>query len=425
MEFPIGMALPQGRLCPGLLALAEKLAERNVMFGWFQRLLDAPGMAPHGYCLLWQPELIWTHVISDALIGTAYFSIPVAIAYFLIKRRDVQFGWVVWMFAIFIMACGATHFMSIWTLWRADYGIEAIIKACTALASVSTAVALWPLLPKAIALPSQAQLQSMNEDLRLRIDERDMALAALEKEKTERLATEDMLRQSQKMEAIGQLTGGIAHDFNNLLSIIIAGIERADRISSVSDERASRSLKAAIDAAEQASTLTHQLLAYSRRQTLQPVIQDLNSLVNSAAELSERTLGSNIALELDPTPQLPHVNVDGPQTVNAILNLIVNSRDAMPAGGKIKIKTYTREDTEGEEPRVVLEVSDDGLGMSRETASRAFEPYFTTKPLGKGTGLGLSQVYGFVTQSLGQIELESAESVGTVVRIILRGCKAK
>src|SRR6185436_2022338 len=163
--------------------------------------------------------------------------------------------------------------------------------------SVSTAVALWPLLPKAIALPSQAQLQSMNEDLRLRIDERDMALAALEKEKTERLATEDMLRQSQKMEAIGQLTGGIAHDFNNLLSIIIAGIERADRISSVSDERASRSLKAAIDAAEQASTLTHQLLAYSRRQTLQPVIQDLNSLVNSAAELSERTLGSNIALE--------------------------------------------------------------------------------------------------------------------------------
>jgi signal transduction histidine kinase len=329
------------------------------------------------------------------------------------------------MFAIFIMACGATHFMSIWTLWRADYGIEAIIKACTALASVSTAVALWPLLPKAIALPSQAQLQSMNEDLRLRIDERDMALAALEKEKTERLATEDMLRQSQKMEAIGQLTGGIAHDFNNLLSIIIAGIERADRISSVSDERASRSLKAAIDAAEQASTLTHQLLAYSRRQTLQPVIQDLNSLVNSAAELSERTLGSNIALELDLTPQLPHVNVDGPQTVNAILNLIVNSRDAMPAGGKIKIKTYTREDIEGEEPRVVLEVSDDGLGMSRETASRAFEPYFTTKPLGKGTGLGLSQVYGFVTQSLGQIELESAESVGTVVRIILRGCKAK
>jgi signal transduction histidine kinase len=234
-----------------------------------------------------------------------------------------------------------------------------------------------------------------------------------------------MLRQSQKMEAIGQLTGGIAHDFNNLLSIIIAGIERADRISSVSDERASRSLKAAIDAAEQASTLTHQLLAYSRRQTLQPVIQDLNSLVNSAAELSERTLGSNIALELDPTPQLPHVNVDGPQTVNAVLNLIVNSRDAMPAGGKIKIKTYTREDTEGEEPRVVLEVSDDGLGMSRETASRAFEPYFSTKPLGKGTGLGLSQVYGFVTQSLGQIELESAESVGTTVRIILRGCKAK
>ncbi len=143
--------------------------------------------------------MIWTHVIADALIGIAYFSIPVAIVYFLTHRRDVAFGWIVWLFAAFIMACGATHFLSIWTLWHPDYGIEGLVKALTAIISVVTAVALWPLLPRAIALPSPAQLQMANAGLSLRIAERDTALAALYRETAERERAETMFRQSQKM----------------------------------------------------------------------------------------------------------------------------------------------------------------------------------------------------------------------------------
>jgi two-component sensor histidine kinase len=136
-------------------------------------LLNTQSLSPHGICLLWRPELIWTHVAADTLIGLAYFSIPAALGVFVYKRPDVKFGWAIWMFVAFILLCGLTHFMSILTLWRPYYGIEALLKAATAIASVVTAIALWPLLPKVIALPSPANLVS-------RIAERDRALAELQ-----------------------------------------------------------------------------------------------------------------------------------------------------------------------------------------------------------------------------------------------------
>ncbi|HEY0651275.1 sensor histidine kinase [Phenylobacterium sp.] len=135
-------------------------------------LFETQSLSPHGICLLWRPELIWTHAVSDLLIGIAYFSIPLALGVFLYHRRDVRFSWAVWMFVAFIMLCGVTHFMMIWTLWNPDYGVEAVIKAATAAVSLVTAVALWPLLPKAIALPSTAALQ-------VSLAERDAALEEL------------------------------------------------------------------------------------------------------------------------------------------------------------------------------------------------------------------------------------------------------
>ena len=137
-----------------------------------QYFFASSALNPHGICLLWRPELIWTHAVSDILIGLAYFSIPLALASFIYRRPDVRFGWVVWMFVAFIMLCGVTHFMAVWTLWNADYGIEALLKAVTAVVSLWTAIALWPLLPKAIALPSAKVLEA-------RIAERDEALAEL------------------------------------------------------------------------------------------------------------------------------------------------------------------------------------------------------------------------------------------------------
>ena len=130
------------------------------LFDSIRSLFETEALSPHGICLLWRPELIWTHAISDLLIGVAYFSIPLALGVFLYHRRDVRFSWAIWLFVAFIMLCGVTHFMMIWTLWNPDYGVEAVIKAATAAASLVTAAALWPLLPKAIALPSTAALQA-------------------------------------------------------------------------------------------------------------------------------------------------------------------------------------------------------------------------------------------------------------------------
>ena len=162
------------------------------MLNFFRAFFDTRFLNPHGICLLWRPELLWTHVASDLFIGVAYFSIPMALGVFLYHRRDVRFGWAVWMFVAFIMLCGVTHFMSVWTLWHPDYGIEAVIKAVTALASVLTAVALWPLLPKAIAMPSTATLMA-------RIAERDEAVRRLQEAARTMVAMEEHQAQQDRL----------------------------------------------------------------------------------------------------------------------------------------------------------------------------------------------------------------------------------
>ncbi|WP_342148484.1 sensor histidine kinase [Methylorubrum sp. SB2] len=386
------------------------------MLDGLRRLWEVENLSPHGICLLWRPELIWTHIISDTLIALAYFSIPVALATFVSRRRDVVFGWVFWSFAVFITACGATHLMAIWTLYVPDYGLEAMVKIVTAAASIGTALALWHLMPRALSLPSPTQLRRANEALRARVRERDEALAALKQATEERQRTEALMRQSQKMEAVGQLTGGVAHDFNNLLNVVLLNLDRVER-GLPADSPLLKPLRDAMRGAARGASVTHKLLAFARKHPLSPVSTDVNALIGAFAELLRGTIGAKIRLETDLAPGLPPLSIDPNQLENAILNLAVNARDAMPDGGTLTIRTGPAPDGARAGEGVSVEVTDTGTGMAPEVEARAFEPFFTTKPLGQGTGLGLSQVFGITEQSGGSAAIVSGRERGTTVRL--------
>jgi PAS domain S-box-containing protein len=242
---------------------------------------------------------------------------------------------------------------------------------------------------------------------------------------------QEQLAQAQKMEGIGQLTGGVAHDFNNLLTVIIGNLEamqRALQAPPIERDRVSRSIDNAMRGAQRGASLTQRLLAFSRRQPLDPKPVDGGRLVVAMSDLLRRTLGEHIAIETVLAGGLWQVLADPNQLEIAILNLAVNARDAMPSGGKLTIETanarldetYAAHDADvvaGD--YVVISVTDTGVGMTREVQARAFEPFYTTKDIGHGTGLGLSQVYGFVKQSGGHVKLYSEAGLGTTVKIYL------
>ena len=250
---------------------------------------------------------------------------------------------------------------------------------------------------------------------------------AVKEDISDRKATEERLRHSQRMETIGQLTGGIAHDFNNLLAIIIGNLQLLEERSGHSPEN--RELIAdAIWSAERGAQLTHRLLAFARRQRLNPRVADLNHIVREMTGLLRRTLGERIDVREILTPGVWQTMIDRGQLESALLNLVVNARDAMPGGGVLTIATDTAAlpldlPAKGEDvppgEYVVLTVTDTGVGMPPDVLDRVFEPFFTTKKFGEGSGLGLSMVYGFVRQSGGTITMESRPGHGTIVRIYL------
>jgi PAS domain S-box-containing protein len=240
------------------------------------------------------------------------------------------------------------------------------------------------------------------------------------------LEAEEALRQSSKMEALGQLTGGIAHDFNNLLSGIIGAMDLLKmRLADRRYESIERLADTAINSADRAAALTHRLLAFARRQPLDSRPVDINGLIRGMEDLLRRSLGEQVALEISLADRVWPVLVDANQLENALLNLAINGRDAMPDGGRLGIRTATgvveHGDRTGFAPGeyTIISVTDSGVGMDREVLARAFDPFFTTKPVGQGTGLGLSMIYGFIKQSRGQINIDSAPGKGTTVKLYL------
>ncbi len=491
-------------------------------------LFDPQGLTPHGFCLLWQPELIVLHAVSNIVTGLAYFSIPLAMAVFARRRPDLAYAPVVWLFVAFILLCGATHFLGLATLWVPAYALQGVVMAATAVVSAVTAVALWVMMPRLLALPSPLQMREANaalrasqahyrasferspvplqtldrtgvftdvsdswaelfgysraeivgrhlreidapgstswneadrqrlfadgkvHDMERRYVRRDgevidvLVSARLEqlgdeagvvcvvtditaRRRTEEAlrAAEERLRQAEKMEAIGQLTGGVAHDFNNMLQGIGGCLDMMERrVAQGRIAEAARYLPPARQAIDRAAHLTNRMLAFARRQTLQPRAVDPDQLVRGMEELLRRTLGPAVDLSLSLHDGVWLILCDPNQMETALLNVAINARDAMPEGGRLIIGTEDRAigPDEAQEdapagPYVVISVTDTGTGMSAATMERIFDPFFTTKPLGQGTGLGLSQVYGFVRQSGGFVRVRSAPGQGTTVTI--------
>ncbi|WP_081590437.1 ATP-binding protein [Blastomonas sp. AAP53] len=270
------------------------------------------------------------------------------------------------------------------------------------------------------------QLAQLNADLDDLVAERTRQLEA---EIADRQATEARLHQAEKLDAIGHLTGGIAHDFNNMLAIITGSLDLAKRrLGGQPDTRVVTHIDNAATAAERAASLTHRLLAYARKQPLAPRRLDVNALVGGVNVLLERTLGEQIRIDIQLDENVWPCHADQTQLETAIINLAINARDAMPDGGRLVIETGNatldasycdQHDDLAAGDYVQIAISDTGVGMSPEVQARALDPFFTTKDVGKGTGLGLSQVYGFLKQSAGHLNLYSEEGKGTTVKLYL------
>ena len=282
------------------------------------------------------------------------------------------------------------------------------------------------------AIDAREALKIANEGLEVKVVERtselQTAVATLQQEVAEREKAEAQVRQMQKIESIGQLTGGIAHDFNNMLAVVLGSLEIVKRRLKTDPDKAMLSIQHAEEGANRAAQLTARLLAFSRQQPLAPEPVNVNRLVGGMSELLRQSIGEHIEVETVLAGGLWRTHIDAPQLENAILNLCVNARDAMPDGGKLTIETHNGHldqiyaDTNAEVTAgqfVLVSVTDSGTGMPPEVIERAFDPFYTTKEVGKGTGLGLSQVFGFVKQSGGHVKIYSELGIGTTVKLYL------
>jgi len=432
------------------------------MIAWFQQLLAEGNFMPHGMCYLWQPGVLGLHVVSDALITLAYFSIPFTLVYFVRKRKDLQFHWMFLCFAVFIVACGTTHLMEIWVIWHPTYWLSGGIKALTAVASVPTAILLIRLIPQALQLPSPSTLRIANAELEREIAERKRAESNVRRineqleqrvaERTRELeATNRVLRQTQlavmqteRLRALGQMASGIAHDINNALSpATLYSHSLLERGAGLSGELR-EDLQAIHCAIEDVADTVARMREFYRAREPQfaPVPVQLNRILEQAIDLTRarwqdmpQERGLVINLETSVEVDLPPVLGEQSEIRDALANLVLNAVDAMPEGGTLTLHACAVVDRIWKEnelaalrelghhgalpppTHVRVDICDTGDGMTEEVRRQCMEPFFTTKGE-RGTGLGLAMVYGMVQRHGARIEIDSTPRSGTTISLI-------
>lgn len=414
---------------------------------------ETDGFMPHGFCLLWKPSVFWLTLASDAAIALAYFTIPAALAYFVWHRRDLQYRWVFYLFVAFILACGTTHLLHIWTLWHPDYGIVALANSATAIISVITAILLWPLMPKVLALPSPSQLAGVNVQLQLEVVERRQAEtrvrelnAELEQRVADRtarlsLANEDLLREiaeRKKVEAQlveardeavsasqskSEFLASMSHELRTPLNAIL-GFSQV-----ISDELLGRigNGKYTEYARDIHSSGTHllqiinDLLDISRieagRMRLQDENVDVQSIiVDSLGIIAQRAQQESVAvLNLAPA-NLPSLKADARLLKQVMLNLLSNAVKFTPSGGKVKIDAW-----QTAEGALEIVVADSGVGIAEDDIPRVLEIFgqvnLTHPRTREGVGLGLPICKSIMGMHDGTLSIESSVGAGTSVTL--------
>lgn len=372
------------------------------------RLFVQNGFLPHGYCLSWSPALVGTYIVSDLLIFLSYFSMPVALIYFARRRPDFPYKWLLWMFAVFILACGATHLMGTVVLWKPLYWLDATLKAVTAAISLATAIVLWPMIPRALKLPSPEQLRAVNEDLRMEIAER------LRVEHELRQANEALLKSNLELQHFAHVA---AHDLQTPLRSISVFTQLIHRdLKGKGGEQTEEWLGRVLEGTSRMQALIDDLLAYSRLDSQARPFEatDCRRLLDEVkANLSGPIQDARAEIE---SSDLPTVLADRFQVAQVLQNLIGNGIKYNTAETPRVTVTATRRGNEW-----IFSVSDNGIGIDPKYREKVFEIFrrLHTQQEYPGTGIGLAICQKIVERHGGQIWIDSNEGGGTVFRFTL------
>src|SRR3984957_6951879 len=405
---------------------------------YLDRLFSSTGFMPHGMCYQWQAGILALHVIADALIALAYFTIPFTLLYFVRRRQDLQFNWMYVCFAVFIIACGLTHLMEIWTVWEPVYWLSGGGKAITALASVPTAILLVRLIPTALRLPSPAALRRANQRLELEIAERKRAEADVRHandlletrvaERTRELEvayqtlrqTQQVSMQQERLRALGRMASGIAHDINNALppaALYAQSLLDHDKTLNAEARNDLGVIQQAIDDVTQTVARIKEFYR-GRESNVSGMPVDIKHLLGQVVDLTQarwadmpQARGIVVDVKTEHADHVPPIMGVQGEIRDAVTNLVFNAVDAMPSGGSLTLRSYATQH------HVTVEVCDTGVGMTEEVRARCLEPFFTTKGE-RGTGLGLAMVYGMAERHNAVIEIDTEPNAGTIVRLV-------